>query len=110
MIAGGHLQARNGALSTPAFFARVKKTDIKRPGWKVEGERDPGRTMLLRRFVHWACSALGLLSVILLATADAVQGQSVTLAAEPPRKSNGLTDVVQWDNYTLFLHDQRMFV
>ena len=66
--------------------------------------------MLLRRLVRWACSALGPLSFILLTTADAAQCQSVTLAAEPPRKSNGLTDVVQWDNYTLFLHDQRMFV
>ncbi|KAI0326223.1 hypothetical protein GY45DRAFT_1382198 [Cubamyces sp. BRFM 1775] len=31
-------------------------------------------------------------------------------ATDPPRKSNGLTDVVQWDNYTLFLHNQRMFL
>ena len=36
--------------------------------------------------------------------------QSTTLAVDPPRKSNGLTDVVQWDNYTLFLHEQRMFL
>ncbi|KAM5536272.1 hypothetical protein V8D89_010049 [Ganoderma adspersum] len=64
------------------------ETNIRRSGWKAQGEGDHGRTMLLH----------------------AVQGQSVTLAAEPPRKSNGLTDVVQWDNYTLFLHDQRMFV
>lgn len=35
---------------------------------------------------------------------------SASLAADPPRKSNGLTEVVQWDNYTLFLHDQRMFL
>ena len=34
----------------------------------------------------------------------------LTHAADPPRKSNNLTDVVQWDNYTLFLHDQRMFL
>lgn len=33
-----------------------------------------------------------------------------TATAEPPRHSNGLTDVVQWDNYTLFVHDQRIFI
>ncbi|KAM5541245.1 hypothetical protein V8D89_005174 [Ganoderma adspersum] len=33
-----------------------------------------------------------------------------TLLAVPPRKSNGLTDVVQWDNYSLFVNGQRMFL
>ncbi|KAI0738818.1 glycoside hydrolase superfamily [Daedaleopsis nitida] len=33
---------------------------------------------------------------------------SVLANPDPPRKSNGLTDVVQWDNYTLFLHERRM--
>ncbi|KAI0694023.1 glycoside hydrolase superfamily [Cerioporus squamosus] len=32
------------------------------------------------------------------------------VAADPPRKSNGFTDVVTWDNYTVFLHDHRMFL
>ncbi|KAI1789921.1 glycoside hydrolase superfamily [Ganoderma leucocontextum] len=66
--------------------------------------------MLLHRYAGWACSALGALTFMLLTTTDAVLAQSGSLAAEPPRKSNGLTDVVQWDNYTLFLHDQRMFL
>lgn len=35
---------------------------------------------------------------------------AIALASDPPRKSNGLSEVVQWDNYTLFLHDQRMFL
>ncbi|KAM5536288.1 hypothetical protein V8D89_010065 [Ganoderma adspersum] len=29
---------------------------------------------------------------------------------DPPRQSTGYTDVVQWDNYTLFLHNQRLFL
>lgn len=32
------------------------------------------------------------------------------LLAEPPRKSNNLTDVVQWDNYTLFVNNQRILL
>lgn len=35
---------------------------------------------------------------------------SSAFAADPPRSSNGFTDVIQWDNYTLFLHNHRMFV
>ncbi|KAI0693625.1 glycoside hydrolase superfamily [Cerioporus squamosus] len=34
----------------------------------------------------------------------------VCVAADPPRKSNGFTDVVTWDNYTVFLHNHRMFL
>ncbi|RDX44129.1 hypothetical protein OH76DRAFT_1446217 [Lentinus brumalis] len=32
------------------------------------------------------------------------------VAADPPRQSNGFTNVVTWDNYTVFLHDHRMFL
>ena len=37
---------------------------------------------------------------------------SLTLSKrdDPPRQSTGYTDVVQWDNYTLFLHNQRLFL
>ncbi|KAH9891918.1 glycoside hydrolase superfamily [Cubamyces lactineus] len=55
---------------------------------------------VLRRAL-WAMPAFLAIALTCLAT---------TRAAVPPRKSNGLTDVVQWDNYTLFLHDQRMFL
>ncbi|KAH9948330.1 glycoside hydrolase superfamily [Amylocystis lapponica] len=34
----------------------------------------------------------------------------IAAATEPPRKSDNLTEVVQWDNYTLFVNDQRIFV
>ncbi|KAI0694018.1 glycoside hydrolase superfamily [Cerioporus squamosus] len=50
---------------------------------------------------HWVFAAL--------CTAPIILGLLVH-AGDPPRKSNNLTEVVQWDNYTLFLHDQRMFL
>ena len=66
--------------------------------------------MLLRRLSSaWAFALLSALFALLSGSDDA-HAAFTTLAAEPPRKSNGLTDVVQWDNYTLFLHDQRMFL
>ena len=33
-----------------------------------------------------------------------------TPLVEPPRHSTGLTDAVQWDNYTLFINDQRVLI
>ena len=48
--------------------------------------------------------------VLALLTHLGVRAQPSTLIADPPRKSNGLTNVVQWDNYTLFVHDQRIFL
>ncbi|KZT12288.1 glycoside hydrolase family 35 protein [Laetiporus sulphureus 93-53] len=36
--------------------------------------------------------------------------QDVVTASEPTRKSDNYTDIVQWDNYTIFLNDQRMFL
>ncbi|KAI0374491.1 hypothetical protein BV20DRAFT_1033302 [Pilatotrama ljubarskyi] len=50
------------------------------------------------RFSHHALWVILFASVLIL---------NYGLAADPPRKSNGLTDVVQWDNYTLFVHSQR---
>ncbi|KAI0642855.1 glycoside hydrolase superfamily [Trametes meyenii] len=57
--------------------------------------------MQFSRHLLWAINTLFAGALIYLTAAH---------AADPPRKSNGLTDVVQWDNYTLFLHDQRMFL
>ena len=34
----------------------------------------------------------------------------VVCAQDPPRQSNGLTDIVQWDSYSLFVHNQRVFL
>ncbi|KAI0662113.1 glycoside hydrolase superfamily [Cubamyces menziesii] len=84
--------------------------------------RDPPRSsagMLWRRYHSWALPALLSLCLVLLTwpatswTAASATGRAaVQLAAraDPPRKDDGFTDVVQWDNYTLFLHGQRMFL
>ena len=37
-------------------------------------------------------------------------GTGVIAANEPPRNSTGLTDTVQWDNYTLWIEGQRVFL
>ena len=66
--------------------------------------------MLLSRLSVWIWSLWPLLLVLLIGSTPKASAQSATVPAEPPRKSNGLTDVVQWDNYTLFLHNQRMFL
>ncbi|PIL34786.1 hypothetical protein GSI_02573 [Ganoderma sinense ZZ0214-1] len=59
-----------------------------------------------------ASCALLILSVILSAIPITLSALSATdtLVVDSPRKSNGLTDVVQWDNYSLFIHDQRVFL
>ncbi|TFY68957.1 hypothetical protein EVJ58_g705 [Rhodofomes roseus] len=36
--------------------------------------------------------------------------QNIHLRADPPRQSDNYTQLVQWDNYTLFFNDQRMFL
>ncbi|KAH9913003.1 uncharacterized protein BXZ73DRAFT_107089 [Epithele typhae] len=59
-----------------------------------------------RRWSTWALPALVSLCIVVLWNAS----WQPTASREPQRKSNGLTDVVQWDNYTLFLHGQRMFL
>ncbi|KAI0738819.1 glycoside hydrolase superfamily [Daedaleopsis nitida] len=64
----------------------------------------------------WASRALFTLGLCLLtelSTSSANEENTLATraaAADPPRESNGLTDVVQWDNFTLFLHDQRIFL
>lgn len=57
--------------------------------------------MQLNRRIMRALHAVLAFALVFLTSAN---------AADPPRKSNGLTEVVQWDNYTLFLYDQRMFL
>ncbi|KAF8508821.1 glycoside hydrolase family 35 protein [Hysterangium stoloniferum] len=63
-------------------------------------------------------SALLLLCLVLLtwpatlrvSTSSVPDFGSRTAFANPPRRSNGLTDVVQWDNYTLFVRGQRILL
>ncbi|PIL34787.1 hypothetical protein GSI_02574 [Ganoderma sinense ZZ0214-1] len=62
--------------------------------------------------LSWASCAILAISVVLSAipVSLSVGSATGTLPADPPRKSNGLTDAVQWDNYSLFVHDQRVFL
>ncbi|KAH9831459.1 glycoside hydrolase superfamily [Rhodofomes roseus] len=82
--------------------------------------RRPAR-MLSQRFSSWALPALlSLVLVVLtgpltksasavkLRNADAIQ--DLAARADPPRQSDNYTEAVQWDNYTIFLNDQRMFL
>ncbi|TBU55766.1 glycoside hydrolase superfamily [Dichomitus squalens] len=68
--------------------------------------------MLWHQCSLWASHALLLLSFVLSVLPVSLSIGAATLAslADPPRKSNGLSDVVQWDNYSLFVHDQRIFL
>ncbi|KAI0352573.1 hypothetical protein OH77DRAFT_1523159 [Trametes cingulata] len=69
--------------------------------------------------IHWAIALFALCLVLFTGPAtigtrasDTVETLSARLGAraDPPRKDDGYTDVVQWDNYTLFLHGQRFFL
>ncbi|KAJ3010139.1 hypothetical protein NUW54_g2579 [Trametes sanguinea] len=83
------------------------------------GNRRVTPRMLWRRYHSWALPALLSLCLVLL-TWPATGGSSALAASEatnhlvaradPPRKDDGFTDVVQWDNYTIFLHGQRLFL
>ncbi|CCM06152.1 uncharacterized protein FIBRA_09625 [Fibroporia radiculosa] len=78
---------------------------------------DPGREsrerikMLLRRHSPWALPALLSLCLVLLTWPLTTSTSASNVAAtDPPRKSDNYSDVVQWDNYTIFLNNQRMFL
>ena len=68
--------------------------------------------MFWHRYSLWVPRALLVLSFMLstIPVSLSIGPATQTLLAAPPRKSNGLTDVVQWDNYSLFVHDQRIFL
>lgn len=73
--------------------------------------------MLWRRYPAWALPALISLFIVLVtwpATIDTVASHVETtqllVRADPPRKDDGFTDAVQWDNYTIFIHGQRTFI
>ncbi|CDO72277.1 Glycoside Hydrolase Family 35 protein [Trametes cinnabarina] len=83
------------------------------------GSRRVTASMLWRRYQSWALPAILSLCLVLLTWPASVQTNASVardtvnhLAArvDPPRKDDGFTEVVQWDNYTLFLHGQRLFL
>lgn len=74
--------------------------------------------MALLKYRAWALPALLSLIVVLftwpttarVARDSIAESRSNVRVAEPPRNSTGLSDAVQWDNYTLFINDQRVFI
>lgn len=113
-----------GAKLAPASYATGEaRWEQHKDGLPTEcGERRPASLrMLWTRFSPWALPAL--LSLVLVVftapltrTTGAVKPrganafQDLVADADPPRKSDNYTDAVQWDNYTLFLNDQRVFL
>ncbi|KAI0684047.1 glycoside hydrolase superfamily [Cytidiella melzeri] len=79
------------------------------------------RPMPSRSYRNWALSALVSLALVLVTwpatlgtkASDIAPNPPTNLAAvlsNPPRQSTNLTTAVQWDNYSLFLNDQRIFL
>ncbi|KAH8078388.1 glycoside hydrolase superfamily [Cristinia sonorae] len=70
--------------------------------------------MALLKLRVWAFPALISLVIVLFTwpiTARVALERDLNIAAtEPPRHSTGLSNAVQWDNYTLFVNDQRVFI
>ena len=64
--------------------------------------------MLWTRHRLWALPAL--FSLVLVLLTWPVESSKLSPRADPPRQSTGLTEAVQWDNYTLFVNDQRIFL
>ncbi|KAJ3543307.1 hypothetical protein NM688_g5870 [Phlebia brevispora] len=86
---------------------------------RPQAETHPNNfAMFLRKYRSWALSALISLGLVLLTWPAKLQTRAqgpvdsgrVFARSEPPRQSTGLTDVVQWDNYTLWLQGQRVFL
>ena len=72
--------------------------------------------MLCWRILRWALVALG---STLAASSTEAQTPAEPLSrnlshfvaeSDPPRHSTNLTNAVQWDNYTLFIDGQRLFL
>ena len=61
---------------------------------------------LWRRYPSWALPAILTFCLVLLTWPLTTPSRAV----DPPRKSTGYSDVVQWDNYTLWIHNQRVFL
>lgn len=60
-----------------------------------------------RRYPSWALPALVAVLIVLLSWPVSAPTRALT---DPPRQSNGLSSAVQWDNYTLFINDQRVLI
>jgi len=116
--------------AAPAISSSVKSDgasamihDHKYPVEDPYRPRAPGRVrMFWYRYSSWAFPAILSVCLVLLtwpatarSSASSVSRENVlsanlAAAAEPPLKSDNLTDAVQWDNYTLVVNSQRMFL
>lgn len=79
-------------------------------------DRFTGST-LWRRQSTWVLTALLSALVVFLTwtstlriSPSSLTRENIILTAEPPIKSTNLTDAVQWDNYTLWVNRQRVFL
>lgn len=110
--------SKGNALSSSSAPSPYKCARAELPGVPHTARRRITPSMLWRRSSSWAFPTLVSLCLVLLTwpatlrTTASVTADAVNLAAraDPTRKDNGLTDVVQWDNYTIFLHGQRTFI
>ncbi len=98
--------------SVQSFASRI---DYKNSGGEDAPIHSFSSEMLWRRNRAWAVPALVSFFLVLLTwptTSLSVAPQITSRAEqlEPPRHSTGLTDAVQWDNYTLFVNQQRIFL
>ncbi|KAI0790316.1 glycoside hydrolase superfamily [Irpex lacteus] len=77
--------------------------------------------MAARKYRNWVLSAVVSLALVLVtwpatfgirATSLKENKPNLAVAAstEPPRQSTNFSTAVQWDNYSLFLNDQRIFL
>lgn len=115
--------AGKGAKLAPASYAAGETEWEQHKGGlptECEERRPASLRMLWTRFSPWALPALlSLVLVVFTAPLTRATGavkprganafQDLVVDADPP-KSDNYTDAVQWDNYTLILNDQRVFL
>ncbi len=59
------------------------------------------------RYSSWALPTLLTFCLVLLTWPLTTPSRALV---DPPRRTTGYSDVVQWDNYTLWIHNQRVFL
>lgn len=117
---------RTASMSAPSTFANSIPHKPVDHSYKCNGDvlYVHSRTqsqMFWHRHRTWAFPALISLVLVLLTwpgslqihaqpQADSDPHKTFVFNSDPPRQSTNLSDVVQWDNYTLFLNDQRIFL
>lgn len=93
-----------------AAGVRLKDAITSARGTTPDATHPTNFAMFVRKYRSWALSAVVSLSLVLLTWPAKLQTRAQSSNPEPPRHSTNLTDVVQWDNYTLWLQGQRIFL